>query len=264
MVDGGVVVRPPLPNLKYSAFADPSGGGGGDAFTLGIAHREPDGTAVLDYIAERRPPFNAAATVAEFAKVLSEYRVAAVTGDRYAGAIIAQHFAANSITYNFSTRDRSQIYTDALPLMTSGKARLLDNKKLVAQIASLERRTGPTRDRIDHPDHGHDDLCNAACCALTLAAVARQTFLGIVPDLSRSALGLPRGSYFGDANYRAPASGVSGVVAFAGATPGTNPDASWDGGLSDRAFGFFGDNPRGREVMVINLAQHREHRELGR
>jgi hypothetical protein len=36
-VDRGVIVRPPRPKLRYSAFADPSGGRG-DSFTAGIAH----------------------------------------------------------------------------------------------------------------------------------------------------------------------------------------------------------------------------------
>src|SRR5215472_11991103 len=41
-----VVVRPPLPNVQYTAFADPSGGAG-DSFTAAVAHID-DGVAVLD------------------------------------------------------------------------------------------------------------------------------------------------------------------------------------------------------------------------
>ena len=71
--------------------------------------------------------------------------------------------------YKHSERDRSAIYSDALPLFTSGRARLLDNPKLVMQIANLERRTASGgRDRIDHPERGHDDLSNSACGALAL------------------------------------------------------------------------------------------------
>jgi len=51
-VDNGVLVRPCVPNAKYRAFADPSGGAG-DAFTLGIAHREKNNTVVLDCLVER-------------------------------------------------------------------------------------------------------------------------------------------------------------------------------------------------------------------
>jgi hypothetical protein len=66
---------------------------------------------------------------------------------------------------------RSAIYSDALPLFTSGKVRLLNHRRLVAQFASLERRTSPIgKDRIDHGPNGHDDLCNTAAGALVLAA----------------------------------------------------------------------------------------------
>src|SRR4029077_13053267 len=51
---------PRVPGGTYRAFCDPSGGGA-DAFTLAIAHAEDRSgsrTVVLDYVAERRPPFS--------------------------------------------------------------------------------------------------------------------------------------------------------------------------------------------------------------
>jgi len=82
-------------------------------------------------------------------------------------------FAKHGITYHHSSRDRSAIYGDVLPLFTSGRVRLLDNRRLVAQFAALERRTSAAgRDRIDHPPHMHDDLSNS--CAGTLVAAVDQ------------------------------------------------------------------------------------------
>jgi ribosomal protein L37AE/L43A len=47
---------------------------------------------------------------------------------------------------------------------------LLDNKKLISELSSLERRTGRSgRDSIDHPPGGHDDMANAAAGALVRA-----------------------------------------------------------------------------------------------
>ena len=83
-------------------------------------------------------------------------------------------FAAGGVRYQQSEKDRSAIYTEALPLFSSGRVRLLDNKKLVNQLAALERRTMPGgKDRIDHPQGGggnghHDDAANAVCGALSL------------------------------------------------------------------------------------------------
>jgi hypothetical protein len=45
-IDIGVAVRPPLSNIRYHAFADPSGGSG-DSFTAAISHVD-DGVAVVD------------------------------------------------------------------------------------------------------------------------------------------------------------------------------------------------------------------------
>jgi hypothetical protein len=103
------------------------------------------------------------------AKTLREYGLASCVGDRYAQQWVVQAFASQGITYTHSHRDRSQVYGDALPLFTSGRVRLLDNRKLVAQCAALERRTTSTRDKIDHAPGAHDDVANAAAGALVLS-----------------------------------------------------------------------------------------------
>ena len=75
---------PPQAYVSYRAFADPSGGSR-DAFTLGIAHEEPDGTLILDVIRAVRPPFDPSAVVEEYAALLKTYGCYQVIGDRYAG-----------------------------------------------------------------------------------------------------------------------------------------------------------------------------------
>jgi hypothetical protein len=86
---------------------------------------------------------------------------------------VVSAFAAAGINYRHSERDRSAIYSDALPLFTSGRALILDNPKLISQFASLERKTSPIgKDRIDHGPGGHDDLCNSAALAMVLATTA--------------------------------------------------------------------------------------------
>jgi hypothetical protein len=45
---------------------------------------------------------------------------------------VVQAFRKCGINYQYSDRDRSSIYLDALPLFTTGFARLLDNKRLIA------------------------------------------------------------------------------------------------------------------------------------
>jgi hypothetical protein len=124
-VERGVVVRPPQPDEYYFAFADPSGGLG-DSFTCGIAHRDSDGRAILDCLTETVQPFDPAAATREIVGTLKAYGIGRVIGDRYGASWVSGEFGRNGISYEASGRDRSAIYADFLPLLTSGRARLLD------------------------------------------------------------------------------------------------------------------------------------------
>jgi hypothetical protein len=168
----GLTVRPPTTlHYTYVAAADPSGGSK-DSFTAAIAHSE-GGLAVLDAVLEIRPPFNPTEAVSQVTALLRSYSVTEVTGDRYAAQWVVSAFAANGIKYQHSERDRSAIYSDCLPLFSSGRALILDNQKLISQFASLERKTSSIgKDRIDHGPGGHDDICNSAALAMVLATTA--------------------------------------------------------------------------------------------
>ena len=164
-VDAGIAVRPPSPLFQYSGFIDPSGGAR-DSYTLAIAHQDGE-LAVLDCLTEIRPPFDPMAATQQIAAVLKSYRITSATGDRYAAQWVVGAFQQNDIGYRHSDRDRSEIYRDALPLFTSGRARLLDHRRLVSQFCALERKTSSMgKDKIDHGPGGHDDLANAAAGAL--------------------------------------------------------------------------------------------------
>jgi hypothetical protein len=168
-VDADVVVRPPVENIRYVMFADPSGGQH-DAFTAAVCHAEGD-VQILDALYERRAPFNLSNAIAEIADLARSYKISEVTGDRYAAQFVVDGFRKVGITYRHSADDRSGLYLNVLGAFTSGRVRLLDNKRLVGQFAALDRRTSATgRDRVDHPATGADDLCNAAAGGLTLAA----------------------------------------------------------------------------------------------
>lgn len=170
-VDRNVTVRPPRAGVAYRSFSDPSGGAR-DSFTCAIAHNEA-GTAVLDCLIEIKAPFNPTAATEEIAGVLKSYGLKATTGDKYAAQWVVDAFQKCGIKYGHSERDRSSIYLDALPLFTSGRARLIDSKRLTSQFCSLERRTSPAgKDRVDHGPGGHDDLCNSAAGAMVLATGA--------------------------------------------------------------------------------------------
>jgi len=131
--------------------------------TLAIGHKDYiRKTVVVDALREARPPFSPEIVADKFARLLKTYRVIKITGDRYAGEWPREQFSKFGIRYEATTKSKSVMYVDLLPLINSRRIDLLDHTKLVNQLCSLERRTARGgRDSIDHPPQGHDDLINA-------------------------------------------------------------------------------------------------------
>ena len=166
----GVKVRPPYPLHTHRSFVDASGGRN-DTMTMSIAHSE-DGIAVQDCLIEIKPPLNPYEAVAQIAGTLRQYGLSDTMGDHYGAEWVVSAFAAAGITYHASPRNRSAIYSDALPLFTSGRARILDIPKQTAQFVALERKASlGGKDTINHPAGGHDDMANAGAGALVSAIV---------------------------------------------------------------------------------------------
>jgi hypothetical protein len=183
----GFYELPPRDRTVYTAFVDPSGGSS-DSMTLAIAHRQDD-RAILDCIREVRPPFSPESVVEEFADTCRSYRVARVTGDRFAGEWPREQFQKRGITYHIAVKSKSDLYVAFLPLLNSRRIDLLDHPIAINQLCSLERRTGrgTGRDVIDHPPKSHDDLANVIAGVLTGCIAKRPLF--VHPDvLARSAL----------------------------------------------------------------------------
>jgi len=156
----GITERAPLSDTVYAAFVDPSGGNA-ESMTLAIGHQQ-DGVAILDAIRERRPPFSPDDVVREFSAIMKTYRITAVQGDRYGGEWPRDRFKAHGITYEMAAKPKSDLYRDLLPAINSRMVDLLDDARLIAQLAGLERRTARGgRDSIDHAPGTHDDLANA-------------------------------------------------------------------------------------------------------
>jgi hypothetical protein len=169
-VDVGVLVRPPVKGIKYFSGCDPSGGRH-DSMTLAISHCEGD-VAILDCIVEIKAPFNPTTATQQIAAVLKSYGLSETSGDKYGAGWIPDAFSKCGISYRPAVLDRSAIYANVLPLFNAGRINLIDNPRLVAQFAGLERRATVRGDRIDHSPGSYDDAANSAALALVLA-VAR-------------------------------------------------------------------------------------------
>ena len=120
----GVMVRPPQPGIAYVGFVDMSGGSDDDA-VLGIAHRDADDRAVLDSLTDQgqRPPFDPNKAVERFVRLLRDYRVSRVVGDRYAGETFRSQFTAQGITYEVAEKTTSELYEALEPRLNGGACR---------------------------------------------------------------------------------------------------------------------------------------------
>ena len=123
---------------------------------------------VVDAIVERKPPFAPSETLKDFAKILKEYKVFKVVGDRYAGAFPAEAFSKAGVTFDATEHSKSNLYKAVLPLITSGRVQLLDKPRLRNQLLNLERRATGGREVIDHHRGAHDDVANCVSGLLVL------------------------------------------------------------------------------------------------
>lgn len=156
----GIFERPPRSGVKYFGFADPSGGSS-DSFTLAIAHKDSD-SMILDAVRETLPPFSPEAVCAHYAHLLATYGINSIIGDKYASLWPVEAFGKVGIKFVQAARPKSDLYGTLLPLLNSRRVTLLDNRRLIAQLAGLDRRTARGgRDSIDHAPNAHDDLANA-------------------------------------------------------------------------------------------------------
>jgi hypothetical protein len=156
-------------HFRHFAFVDPAGGSGQDSMSLAIV-RHDHGRAVVCRVAEWKPPFSPETATAEAAAILKEYGLARATGDHYAGDWPAERFKAHGITYVRADHAKSDYYQALLPLVNGRRVELLDHKKALGQLLSLEKSTGRSgKDSISHPPNGHDDLINAVAGAAVMA-----------------------------------------------------------------------------------------------
>jgi hypothetical protein len=183
---------PPMPQVAYTAAIDAAGGsGGGDSMTVCVTHKEGE-KVIVDAIREVKPPFSPEVVAADFATLLTSYRIRSVVGDKWAGMWPRERLEVHGVVYSPSARPKSDHYRDLLPILNGGRIELLDHQKTINQICSLERRTARGgRDQIDHPPgaNHHDDLVNVLAIAATNIIAAPPMRFAPPPDWSKSAVG---------------------------------------------------------------------------
>jgi hypothetical protein len=173
ITDRGVPARKRVNGVQYTAWLDASSGAGKDSFCASIGHKEGE-NCVIDRVIEIRPPFSPPSAVALIASELSSFGIRRATADRWGLAFVASEFERHQIALEYSDKNSSEIFRQALPIIRSGRARLIDNPRMINQFVNLERRILPGGgERIGHPERGghHDDIAVVVSgCLVALAA----------------------------------------------------------------------------------------------
>ena len=175
--DFDVHERPRQPGIIYFAFCDSAGGTGSDSFTLAIAHYEKvRDVIVVDALREYKPRFVPRVVITELARSLQTYHVSSTMSDNFAGGFHADEWLRAGIAFRPCPRTTSENYLFALPLLLSGRARLIDNATLRSQLAALERNVFASGEVVRHPAvaSAHDDLATATCGVLVMVQRAAQ------------------------------------------------------------------------------------------
>lgn len=179
-VDVGVSSRPPVPGVRYACFADAASGispasGGvskGDTFSMAIGHRGDSDQVVIDLVYAKAPPFNASSVVAEISAIAKTYNgISTIVSDRFSAGFMSAELQRSGMAWQASEYDKSALYSLALPLFTSSKVRLTDDRATVEQFCLLERKpTSGNRDRIDARGGKSEDSANAVAGVISLVA----------------------------------------------------------------------------------------------
>jgi len=158
---------PPNAENHYRAFVDVAGGGGKDSFGICIAHLE-EKRVVIDVVRSRPPKFNPDEITSQYCKLLEEYSVYSVVGDKYSGDYASNSFASHGVNYEKSEKTKSELYLEAESAFNTERIEIPNRELLIVQLKSLIRKArSGGKDSVDS-DRPEDEANVVAGVALLL------------------------------------------------------------------------------------------------
>jgi len=164
--DFGLYKRPYDPKNRYRCGVDGSGGRA-EFFAFSLVHKTKDGyeVDVVDGWNRTKPE----TCVERICKVLQEYKVRQVVGDKYSASWIQDAFERRGVKYKTAEKTKSEYLLELAPEILQGTVRLVENKVLLKELRMLERKSSPQgKDVVSHPPGGGhtDDYSNAVAIAV--------------------------------------------------------------------------------------------------
>jgi len=173
--------------VGYVAFADVAGGGGRDSYAMAIGHKE-GARVVVDVVRSRAPKFNPDEVTIEYCRLLKEYGVRQVTGDKFSGDWASTAFERNGIEYERSEKSKSELYIECESAFNTEGVDLPGREVLIEQLKGLVRKVrAGGRDSVDI-DVGSEDEANVAAGVIWLLSKSEGEggFIGVsneTPDI---------------------------------------------------------------------------------
>jgi hypothetical protein len=130
---------PPTEGRSYKAFVDVAGGGGKDSYAIGVGHLEGE-KIIIDAVRARQPKFNPEEVTAQYCRLLGEYSVFSVVGDRYSGDWALNSFQSNGVHYEKCEKPKSELYLEAESTFNTGRIEIPNRDTLLTQLKNLFRK----------------------------------------------------------------------------------------------------------------------------
>jgi hypothetical protein len=118
-----------------------SGTKGGDSFALGDAI-QVGAMTLLKAVRVWSSPFSPSSVIDEVVAYVQAQRIPEIVGDNWSGQLLRGLFQQRAITYRVCEWTKAELYLRFLPLVNSGRVRLLDHPQLLRELRGLERRRG--------------------------------------------------------------------------------------------------------------------------
>jgi hypothetical protein len=175
VIEAGRTAIPAQSGRYYVAGLDASGGGD-CAFTLAVVTLDLDAKPDLiqaqsiGWEKSRTQQLDLEGVVSEAALILTGYGITGAYSAKFSAGWSRQAFARHGITL-LDAPDKSTVYAELEPLITSGRVRLLDHPRQNRELGQLERRPRPGGKALIGPPRGaRDDYANALALAMVAAA----------------------------------------------------------------------------------------------
>jgi hypothetical protein len=161
---------------QYLSFVDVAGGGGKDAFSICLGHKE-GGRVIVDVVRSRRPQFNPDEVTAQYSELLKSYHIREVRGDKFSGDWASSAFEKYGIHYERSEKTKSELYIESESIFNTERAELPNRSSLIDQLKMLIRKArSGGHDSVDSDSGQPEDEANTVCGLIWLLSSSEPFF----------------------------------------------------------------------------------------